>query len=67
MEAYLREAENDNTSYGEASDQAVTLSWLRGKQYLRFGGSVIRHTSGGTGSEPGPAILGPFPFLTTGT
>jgi hypothetical protein len=43
-----------------------TLSWTRGKHYLRFGGSVIRHTSGGTGSEPGTAILGTFTFLTTG-
>jgi hypothetical protein len=41
---------------------ADTLSWALGKQYLRFGGSVIRHTSGGTGSEPGTAILGTFTF-----
>jgi len=39
-----------------------TLSWSRGKHYLRFGGSVIHHTSGGTGSEPGTAILGTFAF-----
>ena len=43
-----------------------TLSWSRGRHYLRFGGSVIHHTSGGTGSEPGTAILGTFTFLTTG-
>ena len=35
--------------------------------YLRFGGSVIRHTSGGTGSEPGTAILGTFTFRNTTT
>jgi hypothetical protein len=44
-----------------------TLSWSRGKHYLRFGGSVIRHTSGGTGSEPGTAVLGTFTFRNTTT
>ena len=44
-----------------------TLSWSRGKHYLRFGGSVIHHTSGGTGSEPGTAILGTFTFKNTTT
>jgi len=46
---------------------ADTLSWSLGKHYLRFGGSVIRHTSGGTGSEPGTAILGTFTFKNTTT
>src|SRR5205807_9713327 len=46
---------------------ADTLSWTRGKHYLRFGGSVIHHTSGGTGSEPGTAILGTFTFKNTTT
>jgi hypothetical protein len=44
-----------------------TLSWSVGKHYLRFGGSVIHHTSGGTGSEPGTAILGTFTFRNTTT
>ncbi len=44
-----------------------TLSWSLGKHYLRFGGSVLRHTSGGTGSEPGTAILGTFTFRNTTT
>lgn len=44
-----------------------TLSWSIGKHYLRFGGSVIRHTSGGTGSEPGTAVLGTFTFRNTTT
>jgi hypothetical protein len=46
---------------------ADTLSWSRGKHYLRFGGSVIHHRSGGTGSEPGTAILGTFTFKNTTT
>jgi hypothetical protein len=44
-----------------------TLSWSVGKHYLRFGGSVLHHTSGGTGSEPGTAILGTFTFRNTTT
>ena len=44
-----------------------TISWSLGKHYLRFGGSVIHHTSGGTGSEPGTAILGTFTFRNTTT
>ena len=44
-----------------------TLSWSLGQHYLRFGGSVIHHTSGGTGSEPGTAILGTFTFKNTTT
>ena len=44
-----------------------TLSWSKGKHYLRFGGNVLHHTSGGTGSEPGTAILGTFTFRNTTT
>jgi Carboxypeptidase regulatory-like domain/TonB dependent receptor len=44
-----------------------TLSWSLGKHYLRFGGSVLHHTSGGTGSEPGTAILGTFTFRNNTT
>ena len=33
-----------------------TLSWSRGKHTLRLGGSIARHTSGGTGSEPGHGV-----------
>jgi hypothetical protein len=46
---------------------ADTLSWSLGKHNLRFGGSVIHHTSGGTGSEPGTAILGTFTFKNATT
>lgn len=34
MNGYLRESESDNTSYGEASDRAVALAWLRGRLRL---------------------------------
>jgi hypothetical protein len=44
-----------------------TLSWSLGQHYLRLGGSVIHHTSGGTGSEPGTAVLGTFNFRNTTT
>ncbi len=44
-----------------------TLSWALGRHYLRLGGSVIRHTSGGTGSEPGTAVLGTFTFRNNTT
>jgi hypothetical protein len=44
-----------------------TMSWSLGKHYLRFGGSIIRHPSGGTGSEPGTAILGTFTFRNNTT
>ena len=46
---------------------ADTVSWSRGKHYLRIGGSVIHHNSGGFGSEPGTAILGTFTFKNTTT
>ena len=44
-----------------------TLSWSHDIHYFRFGGSVVRHTSGGTGSEPGTPILGTFNFKNTTT
>jgi hypothetical protein len=53
--------------WGHQLQFADTLSWSRGKHYLRFGGSVIHHSSGGTGSEPGTAILGTFTFRNTTT
>ncbi len=44
-----------------------TLSWSLGRHYLRFGGNIVRHTSGGTGNEPGQATLGTFTFKNTTT
>ena len=53
--------------FGHQAQFSDTLSWSRGKHYLRFGGSVVHHTSGGTGSEPGTAVLGTFTFKNTTT
>jgi hypothetical protein len=53
--------------FGHQVQFSDTLSWSLGKHYLRLGGSVIHHTSGGTGSEPGTAVLGTFTFRNTTT
>src|SRR5262249_24192884 len=53
--------------FGHQLQLADAVSWSRGRHNLRFGGSVIHHTSGGSGSEPGQATLGTSTFLTTTT
>ena len=53
--------------FGHQFQVADTLSWAKGRHNLRFGGSLTHHTTGGTGSEPGTAILGTFTFLNTTT
>ncbi|MBD0370023.1 MAG: TonB-dependent receptor [Pyrinomonadaceae bacterium] len=53
--------------FGRQVQFSDTLSWSRGKNYFRFGGSIIRHTSGGIGSEFGTAVLGTFTFRNTTT
>jgi hypothetical protein len=53
--------------FGHQFQFADTMSWSRGNHNLRFGGSVIHHTTGGSGSEPGQATLGTFTFLSTTT
>ena len=53
--------------FGRQSQFSDTLSWSRGKHYLRIGGNVINHTSGGFGNEPGTALLGTFTFKNTTT
>lgn len=44
-----------------------TVSWSVGKHYLRMGGSVVHHNSGGFGNEPGQVTLGTFTFRNTTT
>ena len=53
--------------FGRQAQLSDTLSWSKGRHQIRFGGSLIHHTSGGYGSEPGTAILGTFTFLSTTT
>jgi hypothetical protein len=53
--------------FGHQAQFSDTLSWTRGRHYLRFGTSLVHHTSGGFGSEPGTAILGTFTFKSTTT
>ena len=53
--------------WGHQWQVSDTMSWSLGKHYLRFGGSIVHHRSGGTGSEPGTAILGTFTFFNNTT
>jgi hypothetical protein len=53
--------------FGRQSQFSDTLSWSHGKHYVRAGGNVINHTSGGFGNEPGTALLGTFTFKNTTT
>jgi hypothetical protein len=53
--------------YSRSFQLADTLSWSSGVHSFRIGASAARHRSGGTGSEPGTAILGTFTFKSTTT
>jgi hypothetical protein len=46
---------------------ADTVSLSFAKHYLRVGGSIIHHVSGGFGSEPGQVTLGTFTFRNNTT
>lgn len=50
MLGFLREREGDNTAYGEASDRAVALAWIRGR--LRLSSIVDR----GNPADQSPSI-----------
>jgi hypothetical protein len=53
--------------FGHQAQFADTLTWTVGQHNLRFGASVTRHTSGGSGNEPGTATLGTFTFKSATT
>jgi len=53
--------------FGRQAQLSDTLSWAHGRHSVRVGGSLARHSSGGTGNEPGFAVLGTFTFLATTT
>jgi hypothetical protein len=53
--------------HGNQVQFSDTLSWSKGHHYLRLGGSVVHHTSAGSGSEFGTAVLGTFTFKNTTT
>ena len=53
--------------YSRQAQLSDTVTWSKGRQTLRFGASAARHTSGGTGSEFGTAVLGTFTFRNTTT
>lgn len=53
--------------WGHQFQFSDTLSWVHGMHYLRLGGGIVHHTSGGSGSEPGTAILGTFNFRNNTT
>ena len=53
--------------FGHQFQFADTLSWTRGNHFVRSGTSIVHHTSGGTGNEPGQAMLGTFNFLNSTT
>jgi hypothetical protein len=53
--------------YGRQLELSDTLSWSRGRHYVRAGGGIVRHVSGGRGNEPGALTLGTFTFKSTTT
>lgn len=59
MVAFLKEADEDNTSYGEASDRAVDVAWLRGRLRLASLGHDANTEPGqSAGSTSGGGAVG---------
>ena len=52
MTGYVSESENDNTSYGEASDRSVSVAWIRGRLRLARTPSAEGREDTGGASEP---------------
>ena len=53
--------------FGHQAQFSDTLTWSKARHNLRVGTTIAHHNSGGTGSEPGTAVLGTFTFLNTTT
>ena len=54
--------------YSRQTQFSDTLTWTRGKHYVRIGGSLARATSGGDGTEFGsPFVLGQFTINAAST
>jgi hypothetical protein len=45
----------------------LALRWLGSQRSMGIRASIVHHTSGGFGSEPGTAVLGTFTFKSTTT
>ena len=52
--------------YSRQAQFSDTLSWTKSNHFVRIGGSLARHMTGGIGSEPGQNLLGTFTFVGTG-
>jgi Carboxypeptidase regulatory-like domain/TonB dependent receptor len=52
--------------YSRVAQLSDTLSWTKGKHYVRLGGSIAQNTSGGDGTEFGSAfVLGQYTVNAT--
>ncbi len=52
--------------YSRQATFSDTVSWSKDKHFVKIGGSIARHMTGGVGNEPGQAINGTFTFVGTG-
>ncbi len=53
--------------YSKQAQFSDTLSWTRGRHFVRVGASAVHATTGGNGAEFGTAVLGTFTFKSTTT